>query len=177
MNRRLIAIGIVVISAAASAPAVVEACGDKYMLAGRGLLFADTYRAKYPGSVLIYAASGKASKDDAKLQAMLTKAGHRVTVVSERHLLAATVAAVKADVVVTPLGDARMIDPQAKAAPSRPSVLPVLATGNKAEKQACRQQAYPCELKAKDSPENFIVAVNNTMNDRTKARTKNLPAR
>ena len=177
MNIRLIAIGMVVISAAASAPAILEACGDKYMLAGRGLLFTDAYRAKYPGSVLIYAASGKASKDDAKLQAMLTKAGHRVTVVSDPNLLAATVAAVKADVVVTPLDDAGVIGPHAKAASSRPAVLPVLATGNKAEKQACKEQAFACELKAKDSPENFIVAVNSTMNERTKARAKSLLTR
>ena len=48
---------------------------------------------------------------------------------------------------------------QAQSGPTSPSILPVLAVGNKAEKAACKQEPYACELKAEDSPEKFIVAV------------------
>ena len=177
MRRQLIAVIVLTMAAGASVSKPIEACGDKFMLPGRGLSFEDVYRARYPGAVLIYSPGGSSKTDYMKLQTLLTRAGHKVTLVRDAHQIASTASAVKADVVVTALADADTVGSQAKSTPSVPTILPVLATGNKAEKAACKQQPYACELKSEDSPEKFIVAVNETMTARTKARSKGVPTR
>lgn len=171
MKRHALALAVLMVSVAMPASSPIEACGDKFMQVGRGLAFDEVYRARYPGAVVIYSPRGRASSDDTKLQASLTRAGHRVTVVRET-LAASAVSAMKADVVLTPLDEAGTIGSQAKTATTSPTVLPVMPTGNRTEKAACKQQAFTCDLKAQDSPENFIVAVNKTMTDRAKARSR-----
>jgi len=150
----------------------IEACGDKFMLPGSGLSFDAVYRARYPGAVLIYSPAGARVTDAGKLQAVLTRAGHKVTVVTESRQVASTASTIKADVVLTPLAEAARIGSEARPNSTRPSILPVLSTGDKAEKAACKQQSSRCGLRAKDSVLDYIVAVNATMSDRTKARLK-----
>ena len=177
MRRQLIALVAVTVAAGASVSSPIEACGDKFMLSGRGMSFEMMYRARYPGAVLLYSPGALSKTDYTKLQALLTRAGHKVTLVRDADKVASTASAIKADVVVTPLADAGTIGAQAKLTPSVPAILPVLATGNKAEKAACKQQPYACELKVEDSPERFIIAVNETMTGRTKARSKSAHTR
>jgi hypothetical protein len=164
-------------AAGASVSSPIEACGDKFMLTGGLMSFDQVYRARYPGAVLIYSPGGAAKTDYTKLQTLLTRVGHKVTLVREANQIDSTVSAIKADVVVTPFADAGTIGRQAQSGPTAPAILPVLATGNKVEKAACKQQPYACELKAADGPEKFILAVNETMTGRTKARSKSTQSR
>lgn len=176
MKRQLVAL---VAATAAAAPLLsipLEACGDKFMMPGRGLGFADAYRARYPGTVMIYSPGGSGATDYSKVVSMLTRAGHRVMVVSDARQVTQTVDAIHADVVLAPLDEATLISARARATAAAPVILPVLPTGTKAEKAACKQQPFVCDLRAKDGPEKFTVTVNTTIAQRAKSRPSKTPA-
>src|SRR5262245_8442304 len=81
-----------------------EACGDKFLLVGRGVEFHRAYAALYPASILIYAKmagdAGKAIRD-ARFQATLTQAGHRVLLVENDATLARALEADRVDLILT----------------------------------------------------------------------------
>ncbi|MFI5178222.1 MAG: hypothetical protein ACHQO8_06655 [Vicinamibacterales bacterium] len=167
MKRHILAAGILAVLGA-SRPTPLVACGDKFLSPPRGMTFEQAYRPAHPGSILIYAPAGPAAStaEYAKVQTLLTRVGHRVAVVHDAGQIAQTLAAVKADIVLTSLSEAGIISAQTGAGRA-PLVLPVLNQPTKAEMAACKVK-YPCDLKITDKPERFVVAVNAAMNDRAK---------
>src|SRR5215813_14695465 len=64
----------------------LSACGDKFVLVGRGILFQHAYAAVYPGSILIVQppkAVKSAAVRDSRLVTALKLAGHKVDVVQQ----------------------------------------------------------------------------------------------
>src|SRR3954467_1383427 len=62
---------------------VGQACGDKFLMVGRGARFQRAYASVYPGNVVIYArpsADPKAAIRDPQLHKALRQAGHAVLV-------------------------------------------------------------------------------------------------
>src|SRR5262245_27479278 len=94
----------------------VQACGDKFLLAGRGAKFRQVYAAIYPASVVVYAhpqrGAGKAILDP-RLLADLKQAGHRVSVLQEEQALSRALASDRIDVVLTDAVDADRVATQA----------------------------------------------------------------
>ena len=155
-----------------SAPGPLQACGDKFLLPPRGMSFDEAYKARHPGSVLIYAPTGVATADAySKVQAMLARAGHRVAVVHDASQVGPALAGAKADVVLTNLSDADSVSSQAGASSTAPRIFAVLSPPSKANAMACKTK-YSCDLKSTDKPERFVLAVNSAMDDRAKAATK-----
>jgi len=155
-----------------SAPGPLQACGDKFLLPPRGMSFDEAYKARHPGSVLIYAPTGAATADAySKVQAMLARAGHRVAVVHDATQVGAALVSAKADVVLTALSEADIVSSQAGTPPAAPRIFAVLTPPSKANATACKTK-YSCDLKSTDKPERFVVAVNTVMDDRAKAATK-----
>jgi len=156
----------VLIFTEATVPARLSACGDKFLLPPGGLSFEKVYRADHPGAVLIYAPPGSTA-DYTRVQAMLTKVGHRVTVLEDDNQLTQAIAAGTVDVIVTDLRDAGLISSKTATSRLTPSILAVLDRPTKTETEACKLK-YRCDLRSTDKPERFVVAVNATMNDRAK---------
>jgi hypothetical protein len=90
--------------------------------------------------------------------------------VREADQVGAAMARIKADIVLTPVSDASMMDVRARATAATPAVLPVLATGMKAEVSACKQTSKTCNLKLKDDLK-ITDAVNEAMKKRAQARS------
>ena len=67
----------------------LDACGDKFLLIGRGATFGQVYASLYPGTIVILARDpARASERTAVLRKALTSAGHRVSLITSDELTA-----------------------------------------------------------------------------------------
>jgi hypothetical protein len=118
--RRLI-VGLVLCLGAWAGPDA-HACGDKFLVIGRGVRRIP--RAAHPASILLYMNSGSqlpAAARDLKLEASLKQAGHSVAVAESPAGLKEQLGTGRFDLVIADLADARAIH----AAGARPLVVPV----------------------------------------------------
>src|SRR5207249_4322083 len=116
----------VALAAAPTAWRPVQACGDKFLLVGRGVRFQRAYAAVHPANILIYArpttSADKAIRDP-QFQKSLRQAGHQVSVIEDATLFAHALQVSAFDVVLADLAEAPTIDSQVAAAASHPRVL------------------------------------------------------
>jgi hypothetical protein len=129
MIRRALALAVV---AALVAPVVdLQACGDKFLRAGRSPRM-KRYAAMYPAVILLYP-SASANRDVVDAwQKMLKDAGHKPRLITRRDSLVETVAAGAYDLVITDYGSAARVRSEVLSAPTKPGVLPVLSDSSKA---------------------------------------------
>jgi hypothetical protein len=126
--RRLL-VGLVLCLGAAAGPEA-HACGDKFIVIGRGVRRIP--RAVHPASILLYMNSDSrlpAAARDLKLEASLKQAGHSVVVAENPARLHELLASGGYDLVIADLADARAIH----AAGGRPLVVPVAYHPSSAE--------------------------------------------
>ena len=118
--RRLIA-GLVLCLGAWAGPDV-QACGDKFLVIGRGVRRIP--HAAHPASILLYMNADsqlpKAARD-LKLEASLKQAGHSVAVAGNPARLQEQLGTGRYDLVIADLADARTIHPDGP----RPLIVPV----------------------------------------------------
>jgi hypothetical protein len=166
---RLVAVATAVLAGLAG-QRPLQACGDKFLLPPRGLSFEEAYRAAHPGLVVLYIPGQRLGPgtEYAKVQSLLTRAGHRVVVAQSKDQLDSALAQNKTDIIVTSFSEAATAGAGLDHWPIGPVILPVLTAPTKAQKTACKQ-AYPCLLESKDKPERFVAVANEVMNDRVKA--------
>jgi hypothetical protein len=148
----------------------LQACGDKYLLSGRGAKFKQAYAAIYPASVVVFARPQRgATKEirDPRLLADLKSAGHRVAVVEDEGALVRTLAAERVDVVLTDGADADQLTTQAATVATRPKVLPVLFKASKAEQKAFETR-FHMYLSSSDRSIRFLSAIDDVMKARKK---------
>ena len=153
-----------------------QACGDKFVLLGRGVKFQRAYAAIYPASILIYAQpqrhAAKAIRDP-RLQNDLKLAGHRVSVVETEAALTRALASERVDLVLTDVADADRTATEGAASPSKPTVLPVMYEPTREQAQEI-QSRYNCRLKSSDKPDRYLVTIDDAMKvraDQKKRRT------
>jgi len=155
-------------------PNAAQACGDKFVLVGRGVEFHRAYAAVYPSSIVIYArAQGYAAKaiSDPQLQKDLKLAGHRVLLVENDALLTRTLESDRPDVILTDVADAERLSGLAPRAPSKPTVLPVMYQPTKEEASAIEKN-YQCRLTSADRPDRYLSAIDNAMKIRANEKKR-----
>ena len=120
----------------------VSACGDKFLLVGRGVRFQRAYAAIHPASILIVVPP-KSVKDaavrDSRLQTALKMAGHRVELVPQANL-AEQIGRSRYDIILAERADALAIPDLVSAAPLKPSVVGVLEDASAADLAEARQR-------------------------------------
>ena len=152
----------------------IEACGDKFLLVGRSARFRQAYAAIYPASIVVFARpQGGASKAirDARLQADLKAAGHRVSIVEDERALSRTLESDSIDIVLTDLADAERITMQADNAPAKPRVLPVMFEPTKDEAKAVEAR-YHCRVTASDRSDRYLTMIDDLMKARVATKKK-----
>lgn len=155
MKRR---VGMVVLAVAAVgllAAADLSACGEKFLVAGRGTRYQrpKNFRA---ASVLIYA--NPSSSLDAALrklpvETILKREGHRATVVVSADQLSAILASGKFDVLLADSGDAAAVETLLAKSPDAPALVAVCLKGQ--EKAAVEK----CSLKAPPKERSLLEAI------------------
>ena len=151
-----------------------QACGDKFLLVGRGVEFHRAYAAVYPASIVIYARPpGDAAKAirDPRFQANLKQSGHHVVLVENDAALARTLESDKVDLILTDVADAEKLSTRASAAPSKPTVLPVMYRPTKVEAQAIESR-YQCRLTSDDRADRYLTVIDAAMKTRADEKKK-----
>ena len=170
MKPGLLRIGLITLAALAGGQDLL-ACGDKYLMPGRGVGYAQLYKAKVPGSIVIFAPAdpaGAGALRSAQLQAALRAVGHRLTVVQDEPQVKKLLAAGGVDIVMSDLGKTTIVATPSPATGARATVVPVMLQGNKLGPTAC-SGSFECQLKNGDRLERFLTTVNKVMEARAKA--------
>src|SRR5262245_5035324 len=145
------------------AAAYVDACGDKFLVVGRGVRYTRVRAAAHPASILLYmnpTSRVPAAAKDAKLEASLKQAGHKVRTVETAGQLSDALKASKFDLVVADVSDGPSLEKQVG---SGPSLVPVLYKPTDAELAAARER-YGCALKAPSKDP--LAAIDEAMSQR-----------
>lgn len=137
-----VAVAAVFLTVGSIGSQVVSACGDKFLLVGRGVRFQRAYAAIHPASILIIVppkSVKNAAVRDSRLQTALKMAGHRVEVVAPANL-ADVLGRSKYDIILAERADAFAIQDVVSAGPVKPSVVGVLEDPSAVELAAARQR-------------------------------------
>ena len=149
--------------------AEVLACGDKLVVVGRGLR-PKRVKGGVPASILLYTdpkGSLPAALEEGHLRKDLEKAGHRLRSVSSREELDAALDTGTYDLVFADFKAAPSVETEAKAAPSKPTVLPTLFNPTDAEMAAASKQ-YECVVKSPGQQKDYLAVVNEALALRAK---------
>ena len=153
-----------------------QACGDKFLLLGRGVKYQRAYAAVYPASIVIYAvpqrSAAKAIRDP-RLQNELKLAGHRVSVVETEAALARALNSERVDLVLTDVADADATSQQGAASQSKPTVLPVMYEPTREQAKAIEAR-YQCRLKSSDRADRYLATIDDAMKVRADRKKKGL---
>jgi hypothetical protein len=156
-------IGLLLLSTEAA-----HACGDKFLLVGRGSRFQRAYVALHPASLLVLNSKVTAERD---LQSSLKLAGHAVRVVSDAGALTAAVAAGRVDFV---LADFRDTEEIARVLPRETFdrlLLPVIDGSSKSSVAAATDQ-YKCLLghgRSMKASRHFLAEIDSAMESKLKS--------
>ena len=134
----------------------LSACGDKFIRIGRQLRYG-RYVALYPATILVYGPANSAPFRIADLPAVLKRAGHSATVVTQPEELSSALRSAKFDLVLAGLDHAEEVLRQTRVAPSHPDILPVLINPRPAEKAAAKALS-PCIINAPAEQKNEALA-------------------
>ncbi len=145
----------------------VSACGDKFLVTGRGISQGEFLGLGARAEVLIYAnpkAVGSVTSQP-ELQQALSAAGHGYRVVSSAPELEEALTKEQYDIVLVDLQDAATIEQQAKRSKSAPVVLPVVEKDNK-EQIASAKKAYGNVLKSPAKTRVLLAVIDEIMGKR-----------
>jgi hypothetical protein len=146
---------------------VAHACGDKFLMVGRGARFQRAYASVYPGKLLIYARSStdpKAAIRDPQLHKALRQAGHSVSVIEDWGLLEQALKTVPVDVVLVDIAEAGRLRDLMASSPTHPDALYVAFSS----KMSAASPQLVCRLKSSDRPLKYLDEIENAMKARSK---------
>jgi hypothetical protein len=140
------------------------ACGDKFLVVGRGIRYERAYPAVHPSSILLYTHDAKLNKD---LGSALKKSGHKIQTTSDEAALFKNLQTSKYDLVLLNMNDVALLESKVMATPSKPSVLPIIYNVNGGELDAAKKK-YSCVLKYGDKNKNAVKVIDDVMGAKKK---------
>jgi hypothetical protein len=167
MLKRLLVIASLVVGGLALGAAVAAACGDKFILLGRGARVA---RSKYPSTILIYmnpSSRVPAADKEFRLEAVLKAAGHKAQVAETQGEVQKALASGKYDLVLADSVDVPELRKEAGATASKPLVLPILYNPTPDELATAEKEAN-CAVRPSKQSRDLLIVVDQTMQDRRK---------
>jgi hypothetical protein len=165
MKRVLIAVNFFLVIQCYYTP-LAHACGDKFLVIGRGLRYERAYAAAHPASMVFYSLNQNETKN---LQAALKKAGHKITTTTNEQQLLSTLNSGKYDLVLLNLDNASLLGTKILATSSKPFVLPVI-NKSKTGKIEVSASKEPCILKNEDKNKDAIKVIDHVMDDKIKGK-------
>jgi hypothetical protein len=169
-TRRLAIIGLVLLGAEWTR---LEACGDKFLLVGRGTGLNrafSSYASMYPGSILLFAPGAKPGKSPSTVQKTLTRAGHQVRLVTDAGILAAELRAGKADIVLADFANLEPVEALATAGSTAKTLYVINETDKKRVEEIAKQ--FPVCLKRSDNLPRWLSVIEAEMKARVQAGTR-----
>jgi hypothetical protein len=146
------------------------ACGDKFVVLGRGMRLLRVNASTHPASILIYmnpASRVPAADKEFQLQSTLKLAGHKPAAVDDQRALDKALTSGKYDLVLADLSDAPALEKEARASASKPAVIPVVYNPTGAELSAAEKQ-YSCVVKASKTNHDLLAVIDEAMVSKSK---------
>jgi len=167
MSRTLPLVVFLALSTSTFYPAA-QACGDKFLMVGRGAKFQRAYASLYPGKVLIYARPSrepKAAVNNVQLQKALRQAGHAVSVIEDWTLLEQALKTLPFDVILVDVGESAKLQSLLSSSPAHPEALYVAFPSSG---PVAGPQQLACRLKSSDRPLKYLDEIENALKARAK---------
>ena len=145
-----------------------QACGDKFLVVGRGVKYQRAHAAVHPASILIYmnpASRLPAAAREIKLESNLKQAGHKVQTIEDPTRLDDALKSAQYDLVLADVADSPSLEKHVGARPSRPVVMPVLYHPT-ADELAAAQKQYGCAMKA--PAKDYLAAIDDAIAQKLK---------
>jgi hypothetical protein len=146
----------------------LSACGDKFLLVGRGVRFNHAYAAVHPASILIVLppkSVKSAAVRDARLLQALKMAGHHVDVVQQPANLSEALGRSRHDIVLAEQADAPAVRNAEAGGEAKPSIVGVLEDPSPAALTAARKD-LEYVLKTPDSLAHILNMLDDVMQAR-----------
>ena len=143
MRRRVLAVAVVAGVLGLHLQAL-EACGDKFLRAGRSARTRG-YAAMYPASILIYKpnASPKGMRD---LEALLKRAGHKALALKPDAALPSALSGAQYDIIIADYADRGAVSEELRRNAAQAKLLPILYQSTP-EQEAEAAAQFHCLLK------------------------------
>jgi hypothetical protein len=172
MSRRLYAAGLLLLIGISSGD-ILMACGDKFLVFGRGTRFQRAALARHTATILIYTnPASELPKVLASLpvDATLTKAGYRPTTVTTSDEFEKALGRGGWDLVLVGLADAQSVSQRLRGDVA-PVVLPVAYNPTASELKESKKQ-YRVVFKAPAKSQSFLSAVDEALAQRPEPQAK-----
>jgi hypothetical protein len=173
MSRRLVALGLATFLGF-SVGIDLLACGDKYLVLGRGTRFQRGARAHVPAAILVYANPASAlpkAFSNLPVESVLHKAGHRSTSVASINELDRAMRQGKFDLVLADIADSDAIKAHLSQGIDGPVLVPVIYNPTGEELKEAKKH-YACILRSPTRDDSFLDVIDEAVAMRAKARSK-----
>lgn len=167
MNRKALAIAAVVAGGLLFSAAVAQACGDKFVVFGRGERIS---RSRFPTTILIYMSPGsriEAVEKEYHMEAILKAAGHRTLVVESQSDIQKELATGRYELVLADFADTPALRREAAMVPSKPEVVWLLFKPTEAERAAAEKETN-CMVNASRKSRGLLSVIDDTTQNRRK---------
>ncbi len=168
--RRIVSL---VFIAAMCCSTTVLACGDKFLLIGRGASYRGRYVAIHPASILL-SGPRAAGSGEIDVRRILQRAGHHVDYAADDAQLQAAIRSRKYDIIVTPMDTLAAMESQVRSLSSNALVLPILFASNEKEVAQAEKQ-YECIAKSTAKQRSFLGVLDDAMDIRLKGQLMSCP--
>jgi hypothetical protein len=159
--RRAVAFSLVSVGALLLCGSETWACGDKFLVVGRGVRYQRVHPAMRPASILIYmnpSSHVPAAAKEIQLESGLKQAGHKVETVADSASLDGALKSAKYDLVLADIADSAALEKKAET--GKTVVVPVLFHPT-ADELAAAQKQYGCAMKA--TSQDYLSAIDEAL--------------
>ena len=169
--RRILACLAVILVATGLAGVDALACGDKFLVIGRGVRSQRARGAVQKASILMYLdPKGElpAALKEEHFEQDLRLAGHTVRSVASRQQVSEALKAERYDLVVAGVSDMPALEPVIASLPSHPTLLPIIYNPTGEELELAKKQ-FRCVMKSPSTRQDFLVVIEDAMVIRRKS--------
>ena len=162
---RKILLGLVLAGVALPGAREAGACGDKFLVIGRGVRQQRAQGAVQRASILLYLdgqAHLQAALTESKLESNLKLAGHRLRSAQGPSELAESLASGKYDIVLADISEMAALEQAVGSASRRPFLLPVIynPTG---EELAEAEAEFSCVMRSPSTKKHYLAVIDEAM--------------
>lgn len=149
------------------------ACGDKFLIIGRGAGYRNRYVAIHPASILLLGARAAGDRD-ADVRRILQRAGHRVDYEADAAKLDAALRAKTYDFVIVPLDSVSPTQSRVQSLAPRALVVPIIFASTEQEVKQVEKQ-YECIAHSEEKQRNFLAVLDDAMSMHLKGTPMHCP--
>jgi protein-L-isoaspartate O-methyltransferase len=142
------------------------ACGDKFLIIGRGAGYRTRYVAIHPASILLLGATA-AGNGDVDVRQILQRAGHRVDYEPDAGRIDTALRSKPYDFVIVPLDSVSQTESRVQSLAPGALVVPIIFASTEQEVKQVEKQ-YECIAHSEEKQRNFLAVLDDAMSMRLK---------